>query len=744
LLCVLFKRDSAHEHEGLLERESVRAKDDDALRAVGDLDEWFSRLYAYFANKGYRCAMTSRVVNLATLGFTIWLSGFLLLFVDWGYLSTTCAEDAERCDVLRDAVYSEPYHYGGFVRNTVVTVYLLLFSTYWLWSAIRLAYDAAPLADMRRFCNQKLALSDRDLYTITWPEVLQRVVHLQATTRLCISRELNEHDIVARILRKENYLTGMVNREVLNVSLDAPLLRGHRWFTKVIEWNVDLAVFNGMFDENFTVKPSFYDVSAMRYRFRCLAIINAILSPFLAIFLSMYFVLSYAEKFYNNPSTVGTREWTSYAWWKMREFNELPHFTQHRLSAAYPNANKYVAQFPSPVVNILAKFVSYVVGSFAAIALVCAMIDDRLLQAYVGDRDVLWITAVLGTMLATSRSLMAGENTVFEPNVIMSRIVAHTHYLPKHWRDAAHKEEVQREFNSFFSLKAMMFLEEIASIFAAPFLLWFPLCESSNDIVQFVRQFTANKPGVGDVCSLSAFDFTRHGNKHYGAPAHASKAQRSRQGKLEKSFLTFQATYPQWRPDESGREMLNSLNGFTSTHEHELGKSADLSASVLRQSMRRYDAPLSSEKEPTSSFRQRGGGSREPAYGAGAMFQPASMTTETMSLVDTLGASQTVLQHYYEDRLCDSGDVDTAAENSPDRDEGARDDDNARERETKHTSIADIQMYQRPSPVAIVPIPMHAFPVEVERPANDGPSVLDSILLPNSTHLPPLGGEAKM
>ena len=97
-------------------------------------------------------------------------------------------------------------------------------------------------------------------------------------------------------------------------------------------------------------------------------------------------------------------------------------------------------------------------------------------MAYVGDRDLLWITAVLGTILASSRALMATENAVFEPNVIMSKIVAHTHYLPKHWRDAAHKEEVQHEFNSFFSLKAVMFLEEIASVFAAPFVLWFPLC----------------------------------------------------------------------------------------------------------------------------------------------------------------------------------------------------------------------------------------------------------------------------
>jgi Autophagy protein ATG9 len=35
---------------------------------------------------------------------------------------------------------------------------------------------------------------------------------LQRTTRLCIVRDLSEHDIVARIMRKENYLLGMINK----------------------------------------------------------------------------------------------------------------------------------------------------------------------------------------------------------------------------------------------------------------------------------------------------------------------------------------------------------------------------------------------------------------------------------------------------------------------------------------------------------------------------------------------------
>jgi len=595
-----------------------------------------------------------------------------------------------------------------------------------------LAHDAAPLAAMRAFCNQKLALSDRDLYTITWPEVLQRVVHLQATTRLSISRDLNEHDIVARILRKENYLTGMVNRDVLRLSLDVPGMRDHRWFTKVIEWNIDLAVFHGMFDEHFNIRPSFYDVTALRHRFRCLAVINAILSPFVAIFLSMYFVLSYAEKFYNTPSTVGARDWSSYAYWRMREFNELPHFTQQRLAAAYPHAKKYVAQFPSPVVNIVAKFVSYVIGSFAACALFCAVVDDRLLQAYIGDRDLLWVTAVLGTILASSRALMATENAVFEPNAVMSKIVSHTHYLPKHWRDAAHKEDVQGEFNAFFSLKSAMFLEEIASVFAAPFVLWFPLCDSADDIIQFVRQFTTNKSGVGDICSLSAFDFNRHGNKNYGAPSHAEKSNRSRQGKMEKSFLTFQATYPTWEPDTSGRNMLNSLNGFSNTNESALGKSADLSASVLKRSFHNLkDAPPSSKGDVRHRF-DRGSSHRPPAHGSGSMFHPSfiSDTQELHTLSETLSASQTVLQHFYEEQMEDTIRDDTAARTSPTRDDAM-----SEHEKVEVPTIDQIQMYQRPPPSIT---PLTTFPEEIPlvRAQNGAPSVLDSCVLPTSTVLP--------
>ena len=117
-------------------------------------------------------------------------------------------------------------------------------------------------------------------------------MHLQATTRLCITKDLNEHDIVARIMRKENYLLGMINRDVLGLTLTGlPGARRTRWLTTCVRWNLEWAVFHGMFDDDFSIRPSFYDVRALRKRMRTLAVINLVLSPFIAIFMATYFAL---------------------------------------------------------------------------------------------------------------------------------------------------------------------------------------------------------------------------------------------------------------------------------------------------------------------------------------------------------------------------------------------------------------------------------------------------------------------
>ena len=321
---------------------------------------------------------------------------------------------------------------------------------------------------------------------------------------------------------------------------------------------------NNMFDDDFGIKDAFFDVDALRQRMRLLAVVNLLLAPFVAIFLTIYFLLHHVERFYHNPGSLGLRQWSTWARWTMREFNELEHFLEQRLRASHRPASRYVQQFSSPIVSLCARFVSYLVGAFVAFALACTLLlDDRLLHAEIFGRDLLWHTAVLGAVLAASRGAISEETTAFDPNLWMRQTVRHTHYLPKRWRHVAHSKTTMREFSSMFKFRSAIFLEELLSVFVAPFLLWGPLCESAPEIVTFVRTFTTHAPGIGAVCGLSNFDFQKHGNSNYGAPNAARKQSRSKQGKMEKSFLSFTTRYPSWEPCGLGRpEMLRGLHEF--------------------------------------------------------------------------------------------------------------------------------------------------------------------------------------
>ncbi len=71
---------------------------------------------------------------------------------------------------------------------------------------------------------------------------------------------------------------------------------------------------------------------------RRVAVANLLLAPFLLVFLLIYFFMRNAEKFYHQPSSAGARRWSSLAAWRLREFNELPHYLSHRCARWGPVA----------------------------------------------------------------------------------------------------------------------------------------------------------------------------------------------------------------------------------------------------------------------------------------------------------------------------------------------------------------------------------------------------------------------
>ncbi|XP_010557109.1 PREDICTED: autophagy-related protein 9-like [Tarenaya hassleriana] len=560
---------------GLLNGESL------SVEPIADLDLFFERLYSYYCDKGIWCIIIKWAVELLSIGFTICFSGFFLLYVNWdGLRNAKCGLDAfesgtKPCDLVKEALYQHPLS-PFTLRKAIIVGYLILFSIYWIFCFLRFFAQLKDTLGIRHFYYNSLHVTDNEIQTMPWATVLEKVVQLQRSEPLCVVKDLSAHDIVMRLMRKENYLIGMLNKGVLSfpnsywipgagpIIKSAPDGTPYRLvLTKTLEWTLNWCILQSMFDRNFRVRREFVsNPRTLKKRLFVVGLAMLLLSPFLVIFMLVYLFLKHAEQFYNHPSTASSRRWSNLSKWLFREFNEVDHLFKHRINSSIVHASEYLKQFPSPIISIVAKFISFVSGGFTAVLIIIAFFQEDLLEGHILGRNLFWYAAVFGAITAISRAAISDELLVLDPVGTMSLVVQHTHYMPKRWRGKENTDCVRMEFETLFQYTGMMLLEETASIFLTPFLLMFVVPKRVDDILQFIGDFTVDIEGVGHVCSFSAFDFEHHGNVKYGSPHDVPREQRSSQGKMEKSFLSFQCSYPSWEPTSEGKEFLSKLRTF--------------------------------------------------------------------------------------------------------------------------------------------------------------------------------------
>lgn len=418
---------------------------------------------------------------------------------------------------------------------------------------------------------------------------------------ICVDR-LTVHDITNRIMRKENYLIALFNKDILNISISLPFIRHKKILTKTLEWNLSYCILGLIFDENFSLKKSFSKdfhkesmTKILKQRFVLMGLVNLLLSPFIFVFLLIYFIFRYGEEFYRNPKAIGTRQYTTFAKWKFREFNELGYFLDKRLRASNRAARRYTNQYPHAMTAVIAKFAAFVLGSITFVLIVIGLFsEDLLLNLEITQgRTTIWYIGILGIMLALSRSFIpdtqSGNTTMTwkESSGLLKTIIDCTHYYPHHWQGRLYSEEVLQEFSEFYKLQIISFGEELLSVIFTPFVLLFSLPHSVEDILDFFREFTVHVDGLGYVCSFAVFDFKKHGDPDYGSTIgeRTEKYYRSKQGKMEKSFLNFKEHFPGWNPDTQGSMYLDRLQEIREHKHHKDGLVVPLSESVLLPSI---------------------------------------------------------------------------------------------------------------------------------------------------------------
>lgn len=176
----------------------------------------------------------------------------------------------------------------------------------------------------------------------------------------------------------------------------------------------------------------------LRKRLVIVGLFNFILSPFIFFFVVIYYLLKYGQEFYQNPHLLGARAYTQYSRWKFREFNELSDFFDSRIKLSYKKARKYMNSFHSKLIISIAQFSAFISGSFMGTLIVLSVINEDLLihLDVTPGHALIWYLGIFGIIVAISRSFIPNEDSVSsDPCKLMSDVITHTHYMPKHWKN---------------------------------------------------------------------------------------------------------------------------------------------------------------------------------------------------------------------------------------------------------------------------------------------------------------------
>lgn len=177
--------------------------------------------------------------------------------------------------------------------------------------------DLPRLKRMHDFYLHLLDIPDRDMQTISWQDVVARVMTLRDANPITANNvspaarkylgsqskeRLDAHDIANRLMRKENYLIALFNKDILDLTLPIPFLQGRQLYSRTLEWSLEFCITDLVFNEfgqvnQMVLKDSYrHQLSkALKDRFLFAGFMNVILGPIVVI----YLIITYFFRYFN-------------------------------------------------------------------------------------------------------------------------------------------------------------------------------------------------------------------------------------------------------------------------------------------------------------------------------------------------------------------------------------------------------------------------------------------------------------
>lgn len=442
-------------------------------------DQFFKDLYEYYYCGGYFTIITTYITEILSLVFGITFSIFIFVLLDWGKI-LQCGSNNEIIDcgeLTMYLVYDK--------QPNIFFIFIILFSTIFTVCKIFIfAYRFKNLKYIHSFYKDQLKITPKDLQTMSWAKIISEISKNE-------NINLSINTITNRILRDENYYIALIHKDIIEIP--------KKLYTNQLEINLQYIILSDI--QNI-------GSDNLRRKFILYGIFNLIFSIFIFIYMLSYFLASNIDEFYSKKNILGSRRYRSFYKWKFRDYNELEHFFEKRINKSIPFANEYIQQFPSPIVDVLCKFVCLISGSFIGFLLVLSILDEStLLYVRLFDRTLIFYTGLFGAISTAARSyLREPEKSIYNPNSTMQKVYKYTHYMPNNWSGKTNTYEVRDDFLRIFVYKFIIFLYDIVSVITTPLILLFILPNQSSKITDFIKTNTVDTIDTGPVCIYSQFD----------------------------------------------------------------------------------------------------------------------------------------------------------------------------------------------------------------------------------------------
>jgi len=567
----------------------------DRWRHQKNLDRFFRRCYKYYCGKGVACIVMARVFDFAIVLFVAFIVLFLIYCVDYPVLHARMTSQSlvhadlftpdNSTQIIAPMSWSRlnsMSHFGIAVTSIFGLGYGFCFLTFLL--------SVPELIEMRNFFTESLQISYDELTSISWSDVLLRLMEAQKRHHLCITvREFDQLDITNLITRRVNYMIALYAKHVLPTDISVPYFGEYHFLPLMLQWSIDYVLKRCIFDSFGNIrlkvldkgKESHEEVSgSLRFYFKLIGTFTLLLSPAIFIYRVAVFIFQHSDEIRNFSGRVSSRHFSPYACWKLRDFCEVDHYFRKRLAKCHEPATLYFSSFTSEITVIIARFVSVIVGGIFFMLISFGLVFEGFILAYLTPaRSVTWYIGVTGILLALCRSIIPDENKVCDPVKKMHVIALHSHYFPETWRGRECSSAVVTEFGRLFQHRLVSFLEEILGTAIVPYLLITRLPKHASSLATFFRTHTSRQEGIGDVCTFALFG-TRTVDTMTDSISSMSHPQSDMEkdteplppgtvidipfhptdAKIEHSLINFKVHNVDWKPDLASSQFLERVS----------------------------------------------------------------------------------------------------------------------------------------------------------------------------------------